>query len=477
MLKLFNTISKKLEEFQPLTGNAVKMYVCGPTVYDKAHLGHARCYITWDVLYRYLKFLNYDVTYCRNVTDVDDKILKKADDKGVLPDVITKEFYESFINSMNGLNVLKPDIEPRATKTIGEMIAMVKKLVDDGFAYAIDGDVYFEVGKFKGYGELSGQPLDDLMAGARVEADTKKRSPLDFALWKKDEKHGFKSPWGLGRPGWHIECSAMSKKHLGETIDIHAGGADLQFPHHENERAQSECANGCTFVKYWLHNGFVTINKEKMSKSLGNFLTIDDVLKAYNSNAIRFFILTNHYRMPVEFNDEALNSANTGAKRLINSVKDYQKGDLCDDEAINAFKEAMNDDLNTSKALSILFSLVDKLKKASAEALQDGAKNHDVQKYASTIIYLGEVLGFDFSLKDAPQLDDVTLKEKIKPLYKEFNFDEMISAKTLLDKLLEDRNSARANKDWAKSDLIRDKLLSVGILVKDSKDGSLWEVK
>ncbi len=477
MLKLFNTISKKLEEFQPLTGNAVKMYVCGPTVYDKAHLGHARCYITWDVLYRYLKFLNYDVTYCRNVTDVDDKILKKADDKGVLPDVITKEFYESFINSMNGLNVLKPDIEPRATKTIGEMIAMVKKLVDDGFAYAIDGDVYFEVGKFKGYGGLSGQPLDDLMAGARVEADTKKRSPLDFALWKKDEKHGFKSPWGLGRPGWHIECSAMSKKHLGETIDIHAGGADLQFPHHENERAQSECANGCTFVKYWLHNGFVTINKEKMSKSLGNFLTIDDVLKAYNSNAIRFFILTNHYRMPVEFNDEALNSANTGAKKLINSVKDYQKRDFYDEDAVNAFKEAMNDDLNTSKALSILFSLVDKLKKASAEALQDGAKNHDVQKYASTIIYLGEVLGFDFSLKDAPQLDDVTLKEKIKPLYKEFNFDEMISAKTLLDKLLEDRNSARANKDWAKSDLIRDKLLSVGILVKDSKDGSLWEVK
>lgn len=477
MLKLFNTISKKLEEFQPLSGNAVKMYVCGPTVYDKAHLGHARCYITWDVLYRYLKFLNYDVTYCRNVTDVDDKILKKADDKGVLPDVITKEFYESFINSMNGLNVLKPDIEPRATKTIGEMIAMVKKLIDNGFAYPADGDVYFEVGKYKGYGRLSGQPLDDLMAGARVEADTKKRSPLDFALWKKDEKHGYKSPWGLGRPGWHIECSAMSKKHLGETLDIHAGGADLQFPHHENERAQSECANGCTFVKYWLHNGFVTINKEKMSKSLGNFLTIDDILKAYNSNAIRFFILTNHYRMPVEFNDEALNSANAGAKRLINSVKDYEKGTLYDEDAVNAFKEAMNDDLNTSKALSVLFSLVDKLKKASAEASQDDTKKQEAQKYAGTIIYLGEVLGFDFSLKDAPQLDDEALKEKIKTIYEEFNFDNTMSPKAVLDKLLKDRNAARADKDWAKSDLIRDKLLAVGILVKDSKDGSSWEIK
>ena len=205
MLKLFNTLSKKSEEFKPLTQNTVKMYVCGPTVYDKAHLGHARCYITWDVLYRYLKFSGYDVTYCRNVTDIDDKILKKADAMGVLPEVVTKEFYESFINSMKGLNVLNPDIEPRATKTIGEMIAMTKKLIDSGFAYPVDGDVYFEVAKFQDYGTLSGQPIDDLMSGARVEADNKKRSPLDFALWKKDEKHGYKSPWGIGRPGWHIE--------------------------------------------------------------------------------------------------------------------------------------------------------------------------------------------------------------------------------------------------------------------------------
>ncbi len=487
MLKLFNTLSKKSEEFKPIAGNAVKMYVCGPTVYDKAHLGHARCYITWDVLYRYLKFSGYDVTYCRNVTDIDDKILKKADMMGVLPEIVTKEFYQSFINSMKGLNVLNPDIEPRATKTIGEMIAMTKKLVDSGFAYPVDGDVYFEVAKFKDYGALSGQPIDDLMAGARVEADTKKRSPLDFALWKKDEKHGYKSPWGMGRPGWHIECSAMSKKHLGETLDIHAGGADLQFPHHENERAQSECANGCKFVKYWLHNGFVTINKEKMSKSLGNFLTIDDVLKRYNSNAIRLFILTNHYRMPVEFNDEALNAANNGAKRLINSVKDYSNKAVSendyDSEALFAFKDAMDDDLNTSKALAVLFSLVNKLKKAESEgalAAKDGEKPFGnaslVQKTANTIIMLGEVLGFDFTLKDKQELNLEELKAKILPLYEKFNYDESLDPKTLLDKLLEDRNCARADKDWAKSDLIRDELFAVGIIVKDSKDGSKWEL-
>ncbi len=276
----------------------------------------------------------------------------------------------------------------------------------------------------------------------------------------------------------------MSKKHLGETIDIHAGGADLQFPHHENERAQSECANGNEFVKYWLHNGFVTINKEKMSKSLGNFLTIDDVLKRYNSNAIRFFILTNHYRMPVEFNDEALESANNGAKRLIASVKSFIGADFSgleyDKEALEAFITAMDDDLNTSKALAVLFSLVDRLKKAMAESgldVKEAAKQDVARKLAYTLIKLGEVLGFDFSLQDKPQLSDKELKALILPLYKEFNYEESIAPKALLDKLLEDRKEARANKDWAKSDLIRDKMLTAGILVKDSKDGSTWEIK
>lgn len=468
MLKFHNSLSNKLEEFIPLEENRVKMYVCGPTVYDKAHLGHARCYITWDVLYRYLKFLGYNATYCRNITDVDDKILKKADMQGVEPDVITKEFYESFENSMKGLNCLKPDVEPRATKTIGEMIAMVKKLIEKGFAYEADGDVYFSVEKYKKYGQLSKQPLDDLMAGARVEAGEKKKSPLDFALWKKDEKHGYKSPWGLGRPGWHIECSAMSKKFLGDSIDIHAGGADLTFPHHENELAQSECANGCEFVKYWLHNGFVTINKEKMSKSLNNFLTIDDLLKKYDSNAIRFFILTNHYRMPVEFNDEALNSAAAGAKRLINAASGYEKTSDIDNEAKDAFIEAMNDDLNTSKALAVLFSLSDKIKKS--------ANKDDAQKYACTLITLGEVLGFDFS-RARKEVSDEELRVMLEPLYKIFEIESSLEPRAALDKIISIRKAARDNKDWAKSDLIRDELDGAGIMLKDSKEGTTWQMK
>ncbi len=463
MLKLFNTYSNSLEEFKPLEEGKVKMYVCGPTVYDRAHLGHARCYITWDVLYRYLKFIGYDVTYARNVTDVDDKILKKADDKKVAPENIAKEFYTSYINSMNELNVKKPDIEPFATKTLSEMISMVKELVDKGYAYAVDGDVYFEVSKFKNYGKLSKQPIDDLLAGARVEKDDKKKSPLDFALWKKDELHGFNCPWGKGRPGWHIECSAMIRKHLGKTIDIHAGGQDLQFPHHENEIAQSECANGVKFVNYWLHNGFVTINKEKMSKSLNNFLTIDNLLKTHNSNTIRFFILTTHYRMPVEFNDEALNSAKAGATRLIASISDVKFTDELDNTTIEEFKNTMNDDLNTSKALAILFSLADKFKKTKEI------------KFANTLKLLGEVLGFNFELKEKA-LSDEELKEKVKNLYTIFDIDEKTAPKELLDKLIEIRWQAKQQKDWAKSDSIRNELLKAGITIKDTKDSSSWEI-
>ena len=464
MLKIYNTLSNKIEEFEPVEPNKVKMYVCGPTVYDNAHLGHARCYITWDVLYRYLKFLGYDVTYCRNVTDVDDKILKKADEQNVEPAVITDKYYKSFINSMKNLNVLKPDLEPRATKTIGEMIAMVKKLEADGYAYAVDGDVYFRVEKYAKYGELSSQPIKDLLNGARVEANDKKESPLDFALWKKDELHGYNSPWGKGRPGWHIECSAINKKYLGETIDIHAGGADLAFPHHENERAQSECANGCMFSKYWMHNGFVTINKEKMSKSLNNFLTIDDVLKNYDTNAIRLFILTNHYRMPVEFNDLSLTSAKNGAKRLINSIAGIEIKDEYNNEVIEEFKNAMNDDLNTSKALAVLFSLVDKIKKGIDKNIN-----------ANTLVYLGSVLGFDFSLSEK-EVSIEELNEITKPLYDEFNLDKTLTAKEAIEKIIEIRKQARDNKDWQKSDEIRDKLLAHKIQLKDSKEGTTWQI-
>lgn len=463
-MKFYNSYSQKTEEFTPQEANKVKMYVCGPTVYDNAHLGHARCYITWDVLYRYLKFKGYDVTYCRNVTDVDDKILNKAEAEGKTPDEIAKKYYDAFTESMNKLNNLKPDIEPFATKTLGEMIAINKQLIEKGFAYESQGDVYFRVKSFDKYGQLSKQPLDALEAGARVETSDIKESPMDFALWKSDEKFGYKSPWGVGRPGWHIECSAMARKYLGITIDIHAGGADLIFPHHENEIAQSECANGQQFVKYWMHNGFVTINKEKMSKSLGNFLTIDKILENYDANTIRFFILTNHYRMPVEFSDESLSSASAGVKRLYNSINEARKGvkidealDLAQFEEYKEFVEAMDDDMNTSKALAVLFDLANKLNKEQNS------------KYLTLLYKLSSVLGFNF---DKVEISEEELKEKIDFISKKLGL-----SLTSMDELLAFRKKAREEKNWDLADKIRIAFDEAGIGLKDSKEGTIWELK
>ena len=463
-MKLYNSYSQKSEEFIPIDGNKVKMYVCGPTVYDNAHLGHARCYITWDVLYRYLKFKNYDVTYCRNVTDVDDKILNKAEKEGKTPDEIAQIYYKAFSNSMDALNNLKPDIEPFATKTLGEMIAINKQLIEKGHAYESKGDVYFRVKSFDKYGALSKQPLDALEAGARVEASDIKESPMDFALWKSDEKFGYKSPWGVGRPGWHIECSAMSRKYLGKTIDIHAGGADLIFPHHENEIAQSECANGEQFVKYWMHNGFVTINKEKMSKSLGNFLTIDKMLENYDANTIRFFILTNHYRMPVEFSDEALISAQAGVKRLYNAINEARKVtkvdgtlNLSEENEFVEFVEAMDDDLNTSKALAILFDLANKTNK------EQNPRN------LSLICKLSAVLGFNFDKVEVSE-------EEIKPLIESVSKALELDLKSM-DEIIALRKTAREEKNWTMADKIRIALDEAGIGLKDSKDGTTWELK
>ncbi len=456
-MKLHNSYTNQLEEFVPIEENKVKMYVCGPTVYDNAHLGHARCYITWDVLYRYLKFKGYEVTYCRNVTDVDDKILKKAEKEGKTPEEVSRFWYNKFSDSMKALNNLKPDIEPFATKTLGEMIAINKDLINKGYAYEADGDVYFRVKKFPKYGYLSKQPIDQLESGARIEVGEQKEDPLDFALWKKDPKFGYNSPWGVGRPGWHIECSAMSRKHLGKTIDIHAGGADLIFPHHENEIAQSECANGCKFVNYWLHNGFVTINKEKMSKSLGNFLTIDDLLKNYDANTIRFFILTNHYRMPVEFSDEALQSAQAGVKRMLNARKGGEENiDITQYDEYKAFVEAMDDDLNTSKALAVLFDLTNKA-------------NKDVPYAYPLLVKLAETLGFTF---DKATLSEEELSEKLKEISAELgeNYNSM-------DEIIEKRKAARAEKNWDVADKIRIALDKAGIILKDSKEGTTWESK
>ena len=457
-MRLHNSYTNQIEEFKPIEDNKVKMYVCGPTVYDNAHLGHARCYITWDVLYRYLKFKGYDVTYCRNVTDVDDKILKKAEQESKTPEEVSTYWYKRFSESMKALNNLKPDIEPFATKTLGEMIAIVKELINKGYAYEADGDVYFRVKKFPKYGYLSKQPIDQLESGARIEIGEHKEDPLDFALWKKDEKFGYKSPWGVGRPGWHIECSAMSRKYLGKTIDIHAGGADLIFPHHENEIAQSECANGCKFVNYWLHNGFVTINKEKMSKSLGNFLTIDDLLKNYDANTIRFFILTNHYRMPVEFSDEALQAAANGVKRMLNAKQTPvdETLDITQFEEYKDFVAAMDEDLNTSKALAVLFDLANKA-------------NKDIP-YAYTLLFkLASILGFTF---EKAKLTEEELLEKLEAISADLG-EKYFS----MEEIIEKRKLARAEKNWDVADRIRIALDKAGIVLKDSKDGTVWEVK
>lgn len=484
-MKLYNSYSQKTEEFVPLEGGKcfdrcetssslvkgkVKMYVCGPTVYDYAHLGHARCYITWDVLYRYLKFKGYDVTYCRNVTDVDDKILKKAEAESVSPDDVAKKYYDAFTESMTKLNNLKPDIEPFATKTLGEMIVINKQLIEKGFAYESHGDVYFRVKSFDKYGALSKQPLDSLEAGARVEESDIKENPMDFALWKKDEKFGYNSPWGMGRPGWHIECSAMARKYLGKTIDIHAGGADLIFPHHENEIAQSECANGEQFVKYWLHNGFVTINKEKMSKSLGNFLTIDKILQNYDANTIRFFILTNHYRMPVEFSDEALESAKAGVRRLENAMSNAREVltkqqirldkefDTTEEKECKSFIEAMDEDLNTSKALAVLFDLATKLNKEPTNL-----------KYFLMLERLFIVLGFmpvhEFAII-------VHSKVEFEPKLQEY-----LKTDKSFDEILEMRTKAKEEKNWELADKIRAAFEQAGLFLKDSKEGTLWGVK
>ena len=479
-MKIHNTYTNSIEEFIPIEENKVKMYVCGPTVYDYPHLGHARCYITWDMVYRYLKFLGYDVKYCRNITDVDDKILKKAKEENTTAEVISKRYYEIFADSMNKLNVLKPDIEPFATKTIGEMISIIKDLINNGYAYEKDGDVYFRVKKFKDYGKLSKQPIEDLVAGARVEASAIKEDLLDFALWKKDEEFGYPSPWGKGRPGWHIECSAMSRKHLGKTIDIHAGGADLIFPHHENEIAQSECANGCKFVNYWLHNGFVTINKEKMSKSLKNFVTIGDLLSNYDANTIRLFILTNHYRMPVEFSDIALDGAKSGWKRIQNSVNELLKyigdeelPDISNSDEVEQFKEAMNNDFNTSKALAVIFDTVTNANKAKNENNKQEAK-----RCLAIIMQLTQVLGFKI---EKEKLSEDELQSRLESIINEMDFlseeDKSLSAFLLMEKIIEYRNAARKEKNWPIADKIRTLLDRISIILKDTKEGCVWEEK
>ncbi|MCB1904605.1 MAG: cysteine--tRNA ligase, partial [Gammaproteobacteria bacterium] len=398
MLKVYNDLTNEKENFIPLEPGKVKMYVCGMTVYDLCHLGHARVLVVFDVIYRYLQASGFNVTYIRNITDIDDKIINRAHENGEPFAALTERFIAAMHEDAAALGVLTPDAEPRATAHIGEIIAMVERLIANGHAYALDnGDVYFSVASFNGYGRLSGKSIDDLRAGARIEVNEAKREPLDFVLWKaaKPGEPAWASPWGEGRPGWHIECSAMSTCCLGDTFDIHGGGADLTFPHHENEIAQSEGATGKPFVRYWLHNGFVRINDEKMSKSLGNFFTVREILKHYQAEEIRYFILTSHYRSPLNYDDEHLQNARAALTRFYTALRGLERSAGPGAEAYREqFNLAMDDDFNTPEALAVLFDLTREINRARQQDQSQAAV------LANELIRLGAALGL---LQDDPE--------------------------------------------------------------------------
>ena len=450
MLKIYNTLNRRKELFEPRVAGKVGMYVCGMTVYDYCHIGHARVMVVFDVVARYLRHLGYELTYVRNITDIDDKIIQRANENGESISALTERFIEAMHEDERALVVLPPDREPKATQSIVEIIAMIETLVAKDLAYVGgNGDVFYSVHKFKGYGQLSGKNLDDLQAGERVGVDTAKQNPLDFVLWKmaKPDEPAWESPWGLGRPGWHIECSAMSTCCLGNHFDIHGGGMDLQFPHHENEIAQSEGATGEKFVNLWMHNGFVRVNEEKMSKSLGNFFTVREVLKQYKPEVIRFFILSSHYRSPLNYSDEQLNDAGTALTRLYTALRGIKLTDaVCDEEFVMRFQQAMDDDFNTPVALSVLFDLARELNKAKE------GKQVRLLSLAATLRFLGGLLGL--LQQDADQFlqgdaDDSAVEQQIQA-----------------------RIDAKKAKNWALADKIRDELKAQGVVLEDSPNGT-----
>ncbi|NOY52733.1 MAG: cysteine--tRNA ligase [Deltaproteobacteria bacterium] len=481
MLRVYNTLTDGKEEFRPIHPGEVKMYACGVTVYDHSHIGHARGAVVFDMIRRYLAYRGFSVTYVRNFTDVDDKIIKRSNEEGVAAGEIAERYIEEYRKDMAALGVERADIEPKATEHIKEIIDLVKKLVEKGHAYEAGGDVLFEVATLPAYGKLSKRKLDELQAGARVEVDEKKRSPLDFVLWKasKEGEPAWESPWGPGRPGWHIECSAMSQAHLGESIDIHGGGKDLIFPHHENEIAQSEAATGKPFVRYWLHNGFVNIDQEKMSKSLGNFFTIKEVLEKFNPEAVRLFLLTTHYRSPIDFSDRNLQDADRARRRIYNLLQTVDRlladgGKECTAERDDGtaevrreveamfprFEEAMDDDFNTAKALGNLFEVVRVLNGAVQDltSLQGTALMPLLRNFRENMEKIGAVLGL---FREAPES---VLKG---------NADE---SSHRIETMIEERLAARKNRDWAAADRIRDELAARGVRLKDRPDGTTdWE--
>lgn len=457
MLQIYNTLTKEKAPFQPLEEGKIKMYVCGVTVYDLCHIGHARVMVAFDVITRFLRSQGWDVDYVRNITDVDDKIIKRAAENDETPDQLTERMIAAMHEDEAKLAVLRPTQEPRATAHIGDIISLVETLVEKGFAYpASNGDVYFRVERFEEYGRLTNKNVEELRSGARVEVDEAKESPLDFVLWKsaKEGEVSWDSPWGLGRPGWHIECSAMSKCCLGPTFDIHGGGPDLPFPHHENEIAQSEAANGCTYVNTWMHAGPVRVNSEKMSKSLGNFFTIRDVLEKYNAEVVRFFLARVHYRTYIDYSEDSLKEARVMLERFYQALRGVEISDEAPENDFDArFVEAMNDDFNTPKAISVLFELVNELNKATRE------NSPQAGKLAGQLVRLGSILGL------LQQDADAFLKGEDKE--GELSSDD-------IEALIAQRAEAKKAKNFAESDRIRDELAEQGIILKDSREGTTW---
>jgi len=457
MLQIYNSLSRRKEEFVPLEAGKVRMYVCGMTVYDLCHLGHARVMVVFDVVYRYLRERGYDVTYVRNITDIDDKIINRANERGEHFSDLTERFIAAMHEDSEALGILPPAEEPRATGHMGEILAMIEVLIRKGHAYVADnGDVYYSVASFEGYGKLSGKDPEELRAGARVEVGEAKRDPLDFALWKaaKPGEPSWDSPWGPGRPGWHIECSAMSTSCLGNHFDIHGGGADLQFPHHENEIAQSEGATGEPFVNLWMHNGFVRVNEEKMSKSLGNFFTVREILDRYRPEEIRYFILTSHYRSPLNYDDEHLDNARSALTRLYTALRGLPEARSAGaQEFRQRFRAAMDDDFNTPEALAVLFDLVREINRVRTEDEAAAAA------LGGEVRHLGGVLGI---LQGDPETY----------LQGEGGAEGLSDAG--IEDLIRQRADARKSKQWAEADRIRDELQAAGIVLEDGAGGTTW---
>lgn len=461
-MKVYNTLTRTKEEFVPLEEGKVKMYVCGPTVYNYIHIGNARPFIIFDTLRRYLEYRGYDVTYVQNFTDVDDKIINRSHEEGISPEEVAAKYIKEYFVDCDGLGIKRATVHPQVTDNIQQIIEFIKELEDKGYAYAVNGDVYFDTNKFEGYGKLSGQKQEDLEAGARIEVNDQKRHPMDFVLWKakKEGEPGWDSPWGEGRPGWHIECSVMSKRYLGETIDIHAGGQDLTFPHHENEIAQSEARSGKTFSKYWMHNGYININDEKMSKSKGNFFTVRDISKLYDLEIVRFFMLSAHYRNPVNFSDEMLNQAKAGLERLYNTKEKLEftlsnlvESPLTEKEVelvkeLDGFRQkfidAMDDDVNTADAVSVIFELAKLI-------------NSNVDENSS----------LEFAKKCLDEFNELTGVLNIVNKKKDTVLDKDI------EELIQKRTDAKKNKEFQLADDIRQQLLDMGIVLEDTRQGTV----